>query len=51
MLEKFNKRAEEILSKMTLKEKIGQLNQLETPTAENLEDFKEKVKRGLVGSI
>lgn len=51
MLEKFEKRAEEIISKMSLKEKIGQLNQLETPTAENLEEFKEKVRKGEVGSI
>lgn len=51
MFEKFKKRAEEILSKMSLKEKLGQLNQLETPTAENLEEFKEKVRKGEVGSI
>lgn len=51
VLSKFTKRAEEILKKMSLKEKIGQLNQLETPTEENLEEFKEKVRRGEVGSI
>lgn len=51
MLDKFEKRAQEILEKLSLKEKIGQLNQLETPTNDNLEEFKEKVKKGEVGSI
>jgi len=51
MLKKFEKRALDILSKMTLKEKIGQLNQLSTPDKHNAEEFKEKVRRGEVGSI
>lgn len=51
MLSDFEKRAEEILSKMTLAEKVGQLNQLETPTVDKLDEFKEKVKKGQVGSI
>ncbi len=45
------KRITELLSKMTLKEKIGQLNQPETPTPQNLEEFKMAVRRGEVGSI
>lgn len=36
---------------MTLREKIGQLNQPETPSAENLENFKEMIRNGQVGSI
>ena len=51
MINDFEKRAEEILSRLTLREKIGQLNQLETPTVDNLDDFKEMVRRGEVGSI
>lgn len=51
MLDCFEKRAEEIIKRLSLKEKIGQLNQLETPTADNLDEFKEKVRRGEVGSI
>lgn len=50
-LKQFEEKAEEIISKMTLREKIGQLNQLETPTSENIGEFKEKVRRGEVGSI
>ena len=42
---------EQLLKKMSLCEKIGQLNQPETPTAENLSAFKERVRRGEVGSI
>ena len=44
-------RVEEILSGMSLREKIGQLNQPETPTEETVDAFKESVKRGEVGSI
>lgn len=51
MLEKFEKKAEEILSKMSLKDKIGQLNNVEIATADNLEAFKEQIRRGEVGSI
>ena len=36
---------------MSLSEKIGQLNQPETPTADMLDDFKESVRRGEVGSV
>lgn len=51
MLSKFEKKALEIIAKMSLREKIGQLNQLETPIAENLDEFTEKVRKGEVGSI
>ena len=44
-------RVEKLLAKMSLREKIGQLNQPETPTAETLEAFKESVRKGEVGSI
>lgn len=44
-------RVEELLSKMTIREKIGQLNQPETPTANTIDAFKEMVRKGEVGSI
>ena len=40
-----------LLEKMSLREKIGQLNQPESPTNENAEEFKEMVRRGEIGSI
>lgn len=42
---------ENLLSKMSLIEKIGQLNQLETPTEDKKEYFKENIRKGKVGSI
>ena len=51
MQQSIKDRVENILSGMSLREKIGQLNQPETPTKEILEDFKESVRRGEVGSI
>ena len=51
MFEKYSKFIDELLAKMTLREKIGQLNQPETPTAENAEQVKEQVRRGEIGSI
>ncbi len=42
---------EELLNRMSLHEKIGQLNQPETPTADNMEEFKNKVRRSEVGSV
>lgn len=47
----FEKKAEEIVSGLTLREKIGQLNQPETPSEGNLDRFKEMVREGLIGSI
>ncbi len=43
-------KAKEILGKMTLKEKIGQLNQ-EAFSPKDLEPIKERVRRGELGSI
>ena len=51
MYQKNNAFIEELLKKMTLHEKIGQLNQPETPTAENVQAFREMVRRGEIGSI
>lgn len=42
---------EKLLEKMTLHEKIGQLHQPETPTAEKAQAFREMVRRGEVGSV
>lgn len=44
-------RVEEILNKLSLKEKIGQLNQQETPVGADAESFKEQVRNGEIGSI
>jgi len=42
----------QVLSKMTLSEKIGQLNQITGPTEESqIEEIKEKIRNGEVGSI
>ena len=46
-----DKRVEEILAKMSLHEKIGQLNQPRTPLPEQAEELKEMVRRGEIGSI
>ncbi len=50
-MQNFEKQIEEILSKLTLKEKIGQLNQQETPIQNDIEVFKEQVRKGEIGSI
>ena len=51
MAESIKVRVDKIISNMSLREKIGQLNQPETPTADKVDDFKLAVKRGEVGSI
>lgn len=52
MYKKFDKRIDEILSQMTLKEKIGQLNQITGPLREEqIDSIKESVRKGEVGSI
>ncbi len=51
MYEKFDSRVEEILSSLTLKEKIGQLNQVPQPVEANLEETKERIRRGEIGSF
>lgn len=45
------KKIEELLGKMSLAEKLGQLNQLETPRANEIEAFRQKVRAGKVGSV
>ena len=42
---------EALIAKMSLHEKIGQLNQPETPRVNTVDEFREKVRRGEVGSI
>lgn len=52
MYKKFEKEAEKILSKMTLQEKIGQLNQITiTPFTDNMEKLYTLIENGGVGSI
>ena len=52
MYKKFDKKAEEIIAKMTLKEKIGQLNQITGPLKlEQMDSIKEAIRNGNVGSI
>ena len=51
MYEKFDSRVEEILASLSLKEKIGQLNQVPQPVEANLEETKERIRRGEIGSF
>ncbi len=51
MYEQFEKRIDEIMSKMTLREKLGQLNQRETPKDDQKEAFFEMARKGELGSI
>ena len=52
MYKKFEKEIDELLSKMTLKEKIGQLNQIPEPNSdEQVEQYKEMIRNGEIGSI
>ncbi len=52
MFAQFDKQIDEIISKMTLKEKIGQLNQEKAPSGkEEYENLLEMAKRGEVGSV
>lgn len=51
MYKKFDDKINLMLSKMTLREKLGQLNQPETPRAENVDTVKDQIRRGEVGSI
>ena len=52
MYTKFDKQIDELIAKMSLREKIGQLNQPIGPMSEQeLIDMKESVRRGEVGSI
>ena len=51
MYKQYDAQIDALLAKMTLHDKIGQLNQPETPRAHTAEEFKEMVRRGEVGSI
>lgn len=51
MYKEFDNKVEEILSSLTLKEKIGQLNQVPQPVEGNLEETKERIRRGEIGSF
>lgn len=52
MFKTFDKKIDTLLSKMTLREKIGQLNQQVQPiNAEKIAEIKEKIRNGEVGSI
>lgn len=52
MYEIFDKKINELLSKMTLKEKIGQLNQIPEPQGiEQIENYKKMIRKGEIGSI
>lgn len=42
---------EALIAKMTLHEKVGQLNMPETPSLKNKEEFLEKVRRGEIGAL
>ena len=53
MFKEFEQRAREILAKMTLKEKIGQLNQAVMPCEDEAskEAFRERLRKGEIGSV
>ena len=51
MYKEYDARVEEILSSLSLKEKIGQLNQAVIPLDYNIEAGKERIRNGEVGSI
>ena len=52
MYKKFEKEIDQLIAKMTLKEKIGQLNQITGPLTEaQIDVIKESIRKGEVGSI
>ena len=51
MFKEFDIRAKAILADMTLEEKIGQLNQSVLPGEDQIEAYKERIRRGEIGSI
>lgn len=52
MYKQYDERIDELLSKMSLKEKIGQLNQLLGPMSkQDVIELKEKIKKGEIGSL
>ena len=50
-MQNMDAKIEALIAKMTLHEKIGQLNMPETPNLTTKEEFLEKVRKGEVGSI
>lgn len=51
-LKQIDKKIDELLSEMTLKEKIGQLNQIPEPQGiEQIENYKKMIRKGEIGSI
>ena len=52
MYKQFEERAEKIISQMTLKEKVGQLNQITITSFKNdFDSLKSFIREGNVGSI
>ncbi len=51
MYKQFDSEVDKILSSLSLKEKIGQLNQVIHPDADNLKEIKESIRRGEIGSV
>lgn len=51
MFTQFDKKVDKILSKLTLRQKIGQLNQVRVPRENEVEAVKEMIRNGDVGSI
>ena len=51
MYKEFDTQIDKILSSLSLKEKIGQLNQVPAPTPESLDSLKERIRKGEIGSV
>lgn len=51
MYKEFDSQIDKILSSMSLKEKIGQLNQVTEPTPDTMEALKERIRKGEIGSV
>lgn len=51
MYERFNEKAKEILSKLSLKQKIGQLNLAVMPCEDAIDAYKERIRNGEIGAV
>lgn len=51
MYKELDMKIDKILNSLTLKEKIGQLNQVTEPTPDTLEALKERIRKGEIGSV
>ena len=51
MYERFEEKAREILSRLSLKEKVGQLNLAVMPCDGQLDEYKERLRRGEIGAV